>query len=40
MGSGLVTVVLKKPSHSSRPYSPAEREGVRRPGMCAADTRG
>ncbi len=28
MGSGLVTVVLKKPSHSSRPYSPAEREGV------------
>lgn len=24
MGSGLVTVVLKKPSHSSRPYSPAQ----------------
>ncbi len=24
MGSGLVTVVLKKPSHSSLPYSPAQ----------------
>ena len=24
IGSGLVTVVLKKPSHSSRPYSPAQ----------------
>lgn len=24
MGSGLVTVVLKNPSHSSRPYNPAQ----------------
>ena len=24
IGSGLVTVVLKNPSHSSRPYSPAQ----------------